>query len=258
MYDSSNSAVSAARYRSKHRRHRAGRALSTRFAAVVAAAGIVTASLIAAPAAHASGTVWDRVASCESGGRWHINTGNGYYGGLQFSGSTWSGYHGGFYASRADLATRLEQIAVAQRVLAAQGPGAWPVCSIRAGLTRSNGGATSAPLRQLFTDVAAHNPLHALHLIGHAHSATVYGWTFDPDQRAMTKTYTARHDGYWFARWRTRHPSPDVNLTYHLSNTHRYSFTLPLRAGRHEVCLTYWNKGVGNVSPRVCKSVVVG
>jgi multidrug efflux pump subunit AcrA (membrane-fusion protein) len=71
---------------------------------------------------------WDAVAQCESGGNWSINTGNGYYGGLQFSASTWLAYGGGSYAPRADLATRSEQIAVAEKVLAAQGAGAWPVC----------------------------------------------------------------------------------------------------------------------------------
>jgi nucleoid-associated protein YgaU len=72
---------------------------------------------------------WDNVARCESGGNWHINTGNGYYGGLQFSYSTWLGYGGGHYASRADLASKSEQIAIAEKVLASQGWGAWPVCS---------------------------------------------------------------------------------------------------------------------------------
>ncbi len=71
---------------------------------------------------------WDAVALCESGGNWSINTGNGYYGGLQFSASTWEAYGGLAYAPRADLATREEQIAVAEKVLAGQGPGAWPTC----------------------------------------------------------------------------------------------------------------------------------
>ncbi|GAB3075362.1 resuscitation-promoting factor protein RpfA [Intrasporangium mesophilum] len=110
----------------------------------IAGAATVVAGVATGGAAKAS-TVWDRVAACESGGNWHINTGNGYYGGLQFSSSTWRGYGGGAYASRADLATKAQQIAVAQRVLASQGPGAWPVCSVRAGLTRS-GGATSSGL----------------------------------------------------------------------------------------------------------------
>lgn len=96
------------------------------------------------PPAGASASVWDRVASCESGGNWQINTGNGYYGGLQFSHSTWIGYGGGRYAYNASIATRSEQIAIAQRTLAGQGPGAWPVCGPRAGLTRANGGANSS------------------------------------------------------------------------------------------------------------------
>ncbi|WP_114561322.1 LysM peptidoglycan-binding domain-containing protein [Desertihabitans aurantiacus] len=93
--------------------------------------------------AHAD-SVWDRVAECESSGNWSINTGNGYYGGLQFSASTWEAYGGTDYAPQANQASKSEQIAVAQKTLAAQGPGAWPVCSVEAGLTRSNGGASSS------------------------------------------------------------------------------------------------------------------
>jgi LysM repeat protein len=81
-------------------------------------------------------SVWDRVASCESGGNWHINTGNGYFGGLQFSAGTWRAYGGAAYASRADLASKTAQISIAERVLNSQGPGAWPVCGPRAGLSR--------------------------------------------------------------------------------------------------------------------------
>jgi hypothetical protein len=95
----------------------------------------------AAPAEAAATTVWDRVAQCESGGNWKINTGNGYYGGLQFAAGTWRGYGGRTYASQANQATKAEQIAIARRVLAGQGPGAWPTCSRRAGLTKSNGKA---------------------------------------------------------------------------------------------------------------------
>lgn len=71
---------------------------------------------------------WDQVARCESGGNWAINTGNGYHGGLQFSPSTWSSHGGGEYAPAAYMATKEEQIAVAERVLASQGKGAWPTC----------------------------------------------------------------------------------------------------------------------------------
>ena len=68
------------------------------------------------------------IAACESGGNWAASTGNGFYGGLQFTEQTWLGYGGGRYASSANLATAAQQIAVAQRVLAGQGTGAWPVC----------------------------------------------------------------------------------------------------------------------------------
>lgn len=105
--------------------------------AASAATGLIAAGSVVAlgtgTAQAAPAAVWDRVAQCESGGRWNINTGNGFYGGLQFTASTWKAFGGLAYASRADRATRLEQIAVAERVLAGQGWGAWPVCSIKAG-----------------------------------------------------------------------------------------------------------------------------
>lgn len=81
----------------------------------------------AAPAS-SGGANWSAIAACESGGNWSANTGNGFYGGLQFSEQTWLGYGGGQYASSANLATAAQQIAVAERVLAGQGIGAWPVC----------------------------------------------------------------------------------------------------------------------------------
>jgi hypothetical protein len=69
-------------------------------------------------------TIWDRIARCESGGNWAINTGNGYYGGLQFTSSTWLSAGGGQYAPRADLATREQQIAVASGLSLSN----WPQC----------------------------------------------------------------------------------------------------------------------------------
>jgi hypothetical protein len=98
-------------------------------------------ALAGTPAQAATTTVWDKVAKCESGNRWHIATGNGYYGGLQFSSSTWRGFGGRKYASQAHKATKAEQIAIARRVLAGQGAGAWPTCGRRAGLTKANGKA---------------------------------------------------------------------------------------------------------------------
>ena len=84
------------------------------------------------PAPASSGGVnWSAIAACESGGNWAASTGNGFYGGLQFTEQTWLGYGGGRYASSANLATPAQQIAVAQNVLAGQGIGAWPVCGAR-------------------------------------------------------------------------------------------------------------------------------
>ena len=103
------------------------------------------AALASAGAAHAATDAeWDRVAACESGGNWAINTGNGYYGGLQFSASTWRAFGGTEFAPNAHQATKAQQIVVAQRTLAVQGPGAWPTCGARAGLTKANGGAAAS------------------------------------------------------------------------------------------------------------------
>jgi hypothetical protein len=92
-----------------------------------------TAPPAPAPAAPA-GSVWDALAQCEAGGNWAANTGNGFYGGLQFVHSTWVAYGGLAFASRADLASREAQIAVGTRVQAGQGWGAWPGCAARLGL----------------------------------------------------------------------------------------------------------------------------
>ncbi|MFE0463474.1 transglycosylase family protein, partial [Kitasatospora sp. NPDC058965] len=133
----------------RHRR----RSTAERAVAVAGVAGAGLAMpLLAATGAHAAPvSVWDKVATCESTNNWSINTGNGFYGGLQFTSSTWSAYGGTAYAARADQASKDQQIAVAERVLASQGPGAWPVCSVRAGLARGGAaaqvdtGAGSAP-----------------------------------------------------------------------------------------------------------------
>lgn len=87
------------------------------------------------PAATYSGdSVWDALAKCESGGNWSINTGNGYYGGLQFSYATWQGYGGGEFAEYPHEATREEQITVAERLRAARGYQPWPACRLKLGL----------------------------------------------------------------------------------------------------------------------------
>ena len=107
--------------------------------ATLTAGALAAGGVVVATGAGASGTVWDRLAECESSGNWSINTGNGYYGGIQFSFQTWKGFGGQKYAYTADRASKGQQIEIAQEVLKVQGPGAWPVCSVRAGLTVANG-----------------------------------------------------------------------------------------------------------------------
>ncbi|MCC9710101.1 transglycosylase family protein [Streptomyces sp. MNU76] len=127
----------------KHRR-------PSKAARAVAVAGVTGAAAIAAPlmaagsASAATASEWDAVAQCESGGNWSINTGNGYYGGLQFAASTWAGYGGTQYASTADQATKAQQIAIAEKVLAGQGKGAWPVCGKGLSSASYDGAAASS------------------------------------------------------------------------------------------------------------------
>lgn len=101
---------------------------------VVAATAVVATALAGASTASADSVNWDAIAQCESGGNWSINTGNGYYGGLQFSLSTWRGYGG---QGMPNNASRSEQIRIAEKVLAGQGIGAWPVCGARGGSQKS-------------------------------------------------------------------------------------------------------------------------
>src|ERR1700733_14843571 len=109
-----------------------------RIALGITALGVAgTAALLGpASAAQASSVNWDAIAQCESGGNWSINTGNGFYGGLQFTKGTWKGCAGTKYASPANKAGRPEQIAIAEKVLHGQGIGAWPVCGKKGGSSK--------------------------------------------------------------------------------------------------------------------------
>jgi resuscitation-promoting factor RpfA len=126
-------------YRGKHRRQSS----AARTVTQVALAGTIVAApmAIAAGTANASTVNWDTVAQCEASGNWGANTGNGFFGGLQFTANTWRAYGGGAYAPTANLASRSAQISVAERVLAGQGIGAWPVCGHRGlgGITVNTG-----------------------------------------------------------------------------------------------------------------------
>ncbi|MFI5721627.1 transglycosylase family protein [Streptomyces cyaneofuscatus] len=129
----------------RHRRYQPSRINRASLTVTAGGAGLALPLITATSAGAASGEVWEKVAACESSGNWAINTGNGYYGGLQFSGPTWAAFGGTQYAPRADLATRDQQIEIAERVLDGQGPGAWPACSVKAGLTRGGDAPDTTP-----------------------------------------------------------------------------------------------------------------
>lgn len=132
-------------------RHRKPTTTGTTVAKVAVTGALVgTAGLVFGGTANAApDSDWDRLAQCEAGGNWGINTGNGFQGGLQFAPSTWTGHGGGEFASTANQASREEQIVVAERVLESQGWGAWPSCSSQLGLssgpTERSAPATTAP-----------------------------------------------------------------------------------------------------------------
>ena len=125
----------------KHRRpSKATRAIAI---AGVTGAAVAAPLMAAGNASAATASEWDAVAQCEAGGNWSINTGNGYYGGLQFSASTWAGYGGTKYAATADQATKAQQIEIGEKVLAGQGKGAWPVCGKGLSSAAYTGGGSS-------------------------------------------------------------------------------------------------------------------
>ncbi|MGW2491080.1 transglycosylase family protein [Streptomyces sp. NPDC001606] len=121
----------------RHRRPRQAPALLV--AAGVTGSAIAIPLLGAASANAADGTTWDKVAECESGGSWSANTGNGYYGGLQISQDDWAKYGGTRYASSPDQASRSQQIAVAEKILADKGTTPWATCALLSGLTANSG-----------------------------------------------------------------------------------------------------------------------
>ncbi|GGW36571.1 MULTISPECIES: LysM peptidoglycan-binding domain-containing protein [Streptomyces] len=126
----------------KHRRP----SKATRVAALAGVTGVAIAAplMAAGNASAATASEWDAVAQCESGGNWSINTGNGYYGGLQFSASTWAAYGGTQFASTADKASKSQQIQIAEKVLAGQGKGAWPSCGVGLSGAAYNGGGSAS------------------------------------------------------------------------------------------------------------------
>lgn len=133
--------------------HRTTRATSmrrglSRTAVALVGGAVVAAGMLGTTTSANAATGWDEVAACESGGNWSINTGNGYYGGLQFSQQTWEGFGGTQYASSADKASKSQQIAVAEKVLAEQGKGAWPNCGSPLSGGADTSGAPSSDQKQ--------------------------------------------------------------------------------------------------------------
>ncbi|MFI2610946.1 transglycosylase family protein [Kitasatospora sp. NPDC018619] len=128
---------------------------------------------VGAPTGVKAGTDWDALARCESGGRWGINTGNGYYGGLQFDAATWRANGGLAYAPRADQATREQQIAVAEHLAARRGLAPWPACGARA--ARDAG----RPAAHHGVDARAHRPVQARPHTTVPHTGASDTWTVE-------------------------------------------------------------------------------
>jgi LysM repeat protein len=159
--------------------------------ALTLGAAVASIGLLAGPAS-AGGHDWSRVANCESSGNWSTNTGNGYYGGLQFSQSTWAGYGGTAYAARADQAAPGEQIAVAERVLAGQGVGAWPTCGVHL-----SGGTTAVPAPRAPAP-APRAPAAAPAAAPHASApVAASGGTYTVRPGDTLATIAARHGTHW-------------------------------------------------------------
>jgi LysM repeat protein len=179
---------------------------SLRGGAVVLGAAALGIGALAAPASAAEHD-WSGVAQCESGGNWSINTGNGYYGGLQFSSPTWLGHGGGDFAPRADLASPAQQVAVAERVLLTQGAGAWPTCGrhLRSGTTAVAAPPAPAPAEVAPAPVAPAAP---------APSATGT-YTVQPGDTLTTIARAQGVSGGWQGLWalnRDTIPNPNMIL----------------------------------------------
>ncbi|MEQ4206157.1 transglycosylase family protein [Actinopolymorpha sp. B17G11] len=143
-----------ARHRGASRPSRTAKKV-TKTAALTGVAAAVPVVGFTGLAQAATTDTWDRLAQCESSGDWQINTGNGYYGGLQFAQTTWEEFGGTTYAERADLATKAEQIEIAEKVLDVQGWNAWPACSAELGLDESDKAGDSTTSTDTSEDTAS-------------------------------------------------------------------------------------------------------
>jgi LysM repeat protein len=180
-----------------HKHARISRARKhARLALGLTAAGVAGTAALLGPAspAQASSVNWDAVAQCESGGNWSINTGNGFYGGLQFSRSTWKAYGGTKYAGTANQASKSEQIRIAEKVLSGQGIGAWPVCGKKAGSAKhyksTNTSGTKSSTSKASKASKASKPSKST-----AHKATKKATTkatTKPSTRTVTRSTTVK------------------------------------------------------------------
>lgn len=187
----------------------------------LAAAGVGLAS---APANAASTSTWQALAQCESSGNWAANTGNGYYGGLQFTLGTWRAYGGTGNPASASPAT---QIAVAEHVLAGQGWGAWPACSAKLGLYGTTGAAPGAiPVQQAaapvthsapVTHAAAPAPTTARHAAAPVESVPLSGKTYtvqSGDTLSVIATKLGVNGGWERLQDANRTLVPNANLIF--------------------------------------------
>ncbi|TSD45356.1 peptidoglycan DD-metalloendopeptidase family protein [Rhodococcus sp. KBS0724] len=173
----------------KHRKQHRPRA--RRFVALAAGAGALTAIGTFANTGVASAHDWSQVAMCESSGNWSINTGNGFYGGLQFTQSTWDAYKPEGAPARADMASIADQVAAAEATLDAQGIGAWPVCGAHlgwGGVTPGSGDVSTLP--------SAGEAVHVAPAALHTGSRCNWEWPVDG---AISQGFHAGHDGADFA-----------------------------------------------------------
>ena len=183
----------------RHRAPTTASKLRRRAVTATAAVGVAAVTpLLAVSPAHADSVNWDAIAACESGGNWSINTGNGYYGGLQFSQGTWQAYGGGAYAPTAGQASRSAQIAVAEKVLAGQGIGAWPVCGKRAGSGASYTSRNTTPAPSATSQRSSRSERRSTESTGsttkhHKHQAPRPRSTARPTTDGTVRTSAARH-----------------------------------------------------------------